>query len=89
MRRDATVFAWLILILGVFGTANGSAILIRGAFHAEGASCKAICGIARLFADFFSPVVGAASAGAIYLLLGSCMALAGCLVLKDQKKTRR
>lgn len=55
MRRDATVFAWLILILGVFGTANGSAILIRGAFHAEGASCKAICGISRLFADFFRP----------------------------------
>lgn len=88
MRREATVFGRFILILGVSGIANGSAILIRGAIHAEGTSCKTICGISRLLAEIFSPAVGAASAAAIFLLLGSCLALVGYLVLKDRKKTR-
>lgn len=88
MRREATVFGWFILVLGVFGIANGSAILIRGAIHVEGTSCKAICGISRLLAELFSPAVGTASAAAIYLLLGSCLALVGYLVLRGRQKAR-
>lgn len=88
MRREATVFGGLILALGVFGIANGSAILIRGAIHAEGTSCKTICGISRLLAELFTPAIGAASAGAICLLLGSCLALVGYLVLRGRQRVR-
>lgn len=86
MHREATVFGWCILILGVLGIANGSAILIRGAVHAEGISCKAICGISLLLAELFTPAIGDVAAGAIYLLLGSCLALVGYQVLRDRQR---
>lgn len=86
MRREAMVFGWFILILGVFGIANGSAILIRSAIHVEGASCKAICGISLLLAELFTPAIGDVAAGAIYLLVGSCLALVGYLVLRDRQR---
>ncbi len=36
MYRDSTVLAWCVLILGVFGIADGSDILIGGAMHTDG-----------------------------------------------------
>ena len=89
MHREATVFGGFMLILGVFGIANGIAILIRGVIHAEGSSCKAICGISLLLAQFFNPAVGAVSAGSIYLLIGSCIAVLGFMVLRNRQKTQR
>lgn len=88
MHREATVFGWFMLILGVLGIANGSDILIRGAIHAEGTSCKAICGLSLLLAKIFTPNIGAVAAGIFYLLLGSCLAFVGYLVLRGRQKTR-
>lgn len=90
MRREAMVFGGFILVLGVFGIVNGSAILIRGAIHVEGTSCKAICGILLLLllAELFTPEFGAAAAGAIYLLLGFSLALAGYFLLRGRQRGR-
>lgn len=54
MYRDSTVLAWCVLILGVFGIVDGSDILIGGAIHTDGSSCKAICGLSLLLSQFFS-----------------------------------
>ncbi len=88
MRREAMVFGGFILVLGVFGIVNGSAILIRGAIHVEGTSCKAICGILLLLAELFTPEFGAAAAGSIYLLLGFSLALAGYFLLRGRQRGR-
>lgn len=84
MYRDSTVLAWCVLILGVFGIVDGSDILIRGAMHTDGSSCKAICGLSLLLSQFFSPVVGALATGIIYLLLGVLLVCIGCLMLKSK-----
>ncbi|WP_287876647.1 hypothetical protein [Aquitalea sp.] len=84
MYRGGTIFAWCVLILGVFGIADGSGILIRGVIHAESTSCKAICGLSLLLSQFFSPAVGALAAGIIYLLLGVFLVCIGYLMLKGK-----
>lgn len=68
MHREATVFGWFVLILGVLGIASGCEILIRGAIHAEGSSCKALCGISLLLAQFFFAHSGG-RCGGIFLLV--------------------
>lgn len=84
MYRKSTVLAWCVLILGVFGIVHGSEILIRGAMHTDGSSCKAICGLSLLLSQFFSPAVAPLAAGVIYLLLGVFLVCIGCLVLKSK-----
>ena len=84
MYRDSTVLAWCVLILGVFGIADGSDILIRGAIHTDGSSCKVICGLSLLLSQFFSPVVAPLAAGIVSLLLGVLLVFIGCLVLKSK-----
>jgi small neutral amino acid transporter SnatA (MarC family) len=84
MYRESTVLAWCIFILGVFGIADGSDALIRGAIHAEGSSCKVICGLSLLLSQFFSPAVGALATGIIYLLLGVFLVCIGYLMLKGK-----
>ena len=84
MHRQSTVWAWCILILGVFGIAGGSDVLMRGAVHAEGSSCKAFCGLSLLFAQLLGPAAGAIAVGVIYLILGVFLVCIGYLMLKDK-----
>ncbi|WP_159877079.1 hypothetical protein [Aquitalea denitrificans] len=84
MYRERTVLAWCIFIFGVFGIVDGGDALIRGAIHAEGSSCKVICGLLLLLSQFFSPAVGALAAGIIYLLLGVFLVCIGYLMLKGK-----
>ncbi|WP_199103071.1 hypothetical protein [Aquitalea sp. ASV11] len=84
MHRQSTVLAWCILILGMFGIAGGSDVLIRGAVHAEGSSCKAICGLSLLLAQLLGAAAGAIALGVIYVMLGVFLLCIGYLMLKDK-----
>ena len=84
MHRQSTVLAWCILILGVFGIAGGSDVLMRGAVHAGGSSCKVICGLSLLLAQLLGPAAGALALGVIYLMLGVFLLCIGYLMLKDK-----
>ncbi len=86
MQRKVKLIGMFALLLGAVAVSSGISIWIGGSPAAsEGLSCKAICGITLLIAEFFGDTASTFAAGLLWIFAGIPFVLVGYLLLRESR----
>ena len=82
MWRETKVVGLLATVLGLFALTLGVAALFGSSAQSGGFSCKVVCGLSLLAAEFFGSKFGALMEGSLWLAVGATFTFFGVRVLR-------
>ena len=84
MRRETKLVGYFSVILGLLAFHTAIKALFGSSFPIGG-SCKAICGLSLLIAEFFGPAYGALVAGFLCVAIGMIFTFVGITTLRGSR----
>jgi hypothetical protein len=85
MRREIRLVGFFAVFLGLSAFVAGLATLSGSSVPSGGLSCKAVCGLSLLAAEFFGPAFGARMAGFLWIVIGAVVTLVGIMVFRGSR----